>query len=220
MGSEEGRGGLPWRPAQGTGAGGFREQQGRDPAWAGVGGREVSEGSDHGGGGQGGPEGYCSLGLGLWQALLHSHPVWQSANGPGAVAGVLPGTPACVYTRQSLEQGPALPRRRAVCCPVVSGTLGGLPLLRPPCRGGEGRDSSSLADATRRGSGHPLLPTGIFRSLHRCSPDTRTQALGGGLRLPLPSTSLNAICSQHDSAPNVSTLGHLPSIPVRPLTRQ
>lgn len=188
MGSEEGRGGLPWRPAQGTGAGGFREQQGRDPAWAGVGGREVSEGSDHGGGGQGGPEGHCSLGLGLWQALLHSHPVWQSANGPGAVAGVLPGTPACVYTRQSLEQGPALPRRRAVCCPVVSGTLGGLPLLRPPCRGGERRGETVLPWLMPLGGAlatlsSPLESLGPFTAAHHGHPHPGP---GGRPQAPAP----------------------------------
>lgn len=85
---------------------------------------EVSEDSDRGG----------VLQPGSW-ALTSPSPRPSSlakCNWPGAVAGVLPGTPACVYTRQWLEQRPAYPGRHAVCCSVVSGTLEGLALLRPP----------------------------------------------------------------------------------------
>lgn len=42
---------------------------------------------------------------------------------------------------------------------------------------GEGRDSPSLAAATQRGCGHPLLPAGILRPLHHCSLQILPQAL-------------------------------------------
>jgi len=67
----------------------------------------------------------CSLGL-----ELNTPPLPSSL--AKCKSGVLPPRSGSRVRRQQLERGPGGPRRRAVCCLVVSGTLGGLPLLRPP----------------------------------------------------------------------------------------
>lgn len=137
-----------------------------------MGGREVSEGSDRGGGG-GGRAVLRGTAAWVWgSAKPFSTPI-QSGKvqmGPGRWPG------SCLALRLVYTQGSSWNRGQHTPGGMLSAVLwsvaplGGLPLLRPLCREGEGRDSPSLTDATQRGSGHPLLPTGILRSLHRCSP--------------------------------------------------
>lgn len=126
LGPEEGGGGWPWSPVQWKLVTSENSGRGILLGRRGPGGRLVTVGTVG-----------AILSLGLCRTLLHLHPVWPSANGPAA-AGSRPALGLCAH-RQQLERVCTPPE---ACCllSVVSGTLGGLPLLRPPCRGGEGGD--------------------------------------------------------------------------------
>lgn len=88
----------------------------------------------------------------------------RAARGGGGGDPARHPTPARARRQRGQGRGRRAPEGMLSAVLRSSGTLGGLPLLRPPCGGGE--DSPSLADATQRDSGHPVHPKRILRAPH------------------------------------------------------